>query len=234
MCGDEAQRRGLTIAEATGNRQIESHLAGSLARLAAVHGDPADAFDYLTRAMRHFYHSGSFSLMPSALAVLAVVFDRLGTTNPTPPSADSPLTLHAHGQSRVEHRHHPLARSSRRRGLRITCPRRQKHDQRRHGYLRLRPDRPRPRGPPAALVGADCAVSYATRRDGRTKPHSHGNRAATTPARRRKSPRHACGGLCVCSDRPVARHRQVEQGPDIAEFEDPPACFGDALRTVLA
>ena len=82
VCGDEAQRRGLTIAEATGNRQIESHLAGCLARLAAVHGDPADAFDYLTRAMRHIYDTGSFSLMPSAQAVLAVVFDRLGHHEP--------------------------------------------------------------------------------------------------------------------------------------------------------
>jgi hypothetical protein len=39
---------------------------------------PLDAFDYLSLAIRHFYDSGDVSLLPTALAVLAGVFDRLG------------------------------------------------------------------------------------------------------------------------------------------------------------
>lgn len=43
-------RRGLRIAQDSGNRQSESNLAVSLSRLAATHGDPMYAFDYLTNA----------------------------------------------------------------------------------------------------------------------------------------------------------------------------------------
>jgi predicted ATPase/class 3 adenylate cyclase len=77
-----AQRRGLTIAQDSGNRQVESHLAVMLSRLAATHGGPVDAFDYLTLAIRNFYDSGSFSLLPSPLAILAALFDRLGHHEP--------------------------------------------------------------------------------------------------------------------------------------------------------
>jgi hypothetical protein len=37
-----------------------------------------DAFDFLTVAIRNFYDSGSFSLMPSPLAILAAFLNRLG------------------------------------------------------------------------------------------------------------------------------------------------------------
>ena len=56
----DALRRGLTIAHDSGNRLIESHLAGTLAQLAALHGEPTDAFDYLALAIRHFIDAGSF------------------------------------------------------------------------------------------------------------------------------------------------------------------------------
>jgi hypothetical protein len=39
-------------------------------------------FDYLTSAIRHYYDSGSLSLMSVPLAVLAAVFDRLGLYEP--------------------------------------------------------------------------------------------------------------------------------------------------------
>ncbi|HUO39972.1 MAG TPA: adenylate/guanylate cyclase domain-containing protein [Mycobacterium sp.] len=74
----KALRRGLTTAQDSGNRQIESHIAVSLSRLAATHGDPVDAFDFLTLAIRHYYDSGNVSLMRSPLAILAALFDRLG------------------------------------------------------------------------------------------------------------------------------------------------------------
>ena len=78
----DAHRRGLTIAQDSGNRLTESHLAGSLAQLAAAHGEPADAFDYLTLAIRHFYDAGSFAHLSVPLAILAALLDRLGHHGP--------------------------------------------------------------------------------------------------------------------------------------------------------
>ncbi|MDQ1495502.1 MAG: hypothetical protein QOG69_1985 [Actinomycetota bacterium] len=78
----DAHRRGLTIAQDSGNELIESHLAGTLAQLAAVYGEPTDAFDYLIQAIRHFYDAGSFSHLRVPLAILADVFDRLGHHEP--------------------------------------------------------------------------------------------------------------------------------------------------------
>ena len=47
-----------------------------------MHGEPADAFDYLTLAIRHHYDAGSFSLMRNPLAILAAFFDKLGYFQP--------------------------------------------------------------------------------------------------------------------------------------------------------
>jgi predicted ATPase/class 3 adenylate cyclase len=82
VAADDVLRRGLRIAIESGNRFVESHFAVILARLTAAHGDPIDTFDYLVLAIRHFYDSGSFSLMPSPLAILAAYFDRLGNYEP--------------------------------------------------------------------------------------------------------------------------------------------------------
>jgi hypothetical protein len=90
-----ALRRGLVIARDSGNRFIESHLAVGLSRLAATHGDPLDAFEFLTVAIRNFYDYGSFSIMASPLAVLAAFFDRLGHHQPAATIsgfASTPLT----------------------------------------------------------------------------------------------------------------------------------------------
>jgi hypothetical protein len=78
----EAYRRGLQIAQDSGNRFAESYHAGSLARLAATHAVAADALDYVTVAIRNFHDSGNFSLLPSAIAVLAMLLDRLGHHEP--------------------------------------------------------------------------------------------------------------------------------------------------------
>ena len=78
VAAHEVLRRSLTIAEDSGNRWAESHLADCLSRLATSHGDPMDAFEYLSLAIRHYYDSGSISMMPNPLAVLAALFDRLG------------------------------------------------------------------------------------------------------------------------------------------------------------
>jgi predicted ATPase len=68
----------LDVARDTGNRQMATVLAISLGRLAAARGDSVDALDFLALAIRDYHDSGSFSLMPSPLAVLAAVFHRLG------------------------------------------------------------------------------------------------------------------------------------------------------------
>ena len=73
----DAYRRGLTIAQNSGNRLIESHLAGTLAQLTAKPGEPTDALEHLTLAIDH-YDAGSVAHLGIPLAILATVFDRLG------------------------------------------------------------------------------------------------------------------------------------------------------------
>jgi hypothetical protein len=75
-------RRGLRIAQESGNRRVESILTVGLSRLAATHADPTNAFHFLSVAIRNLYDSGSFSILPTPLAVLAAIFDRLGHHEP--------------------------------------------------------------------------------------------------------------------------------------------------------
>jgi hypothetical protein len=74
----DALRRGLVIAEDSGNRFVQSQLAVMLSRLEAEHGDPASALDCITLAIRNFHNSGNTTTMRGPLAVLAAFFDRLG------------------------------------------------------------------------------------------------------------------------------------------------------------
>jgi predicted ATPase len=78
----DALRRGLVIAQDSGNRYNESNLASVLARREAVHGDTSSAFDHLTLALRHFHDSGNTTNMRAPLAELAVLLDRLGRNEP--------------------------------------------------------------------------------------------------------------------------------------------------------
>jgi len=94
----EALHRGLAIAQDSGNRGVESHLAMVLSRLEAEHGDPLAALDHITLAIRNFYDSGNVALIRSPLATLAVVLDRLGRFEPAATIAGfafSPLTASA-------------------------------------------------------------------------------------------------------------------------------------------
>ena len=74
----DALRRGLMIAQDSGNRASETHLAMVLARLEAQHGDPLAALAYVTVAIRNYHDAGDTIYMRSPLAVLAAFFDRLG------------------------------------------------------------------------------------------------------------------------------------------------------------
>jgi hypothetical protein len=78
----EALRRGVVIAQDSGNRSSESQLAGALSRLEAAYGDPLAALDYLTVAIRANHDAGNTSLMRGALAILTALFDRLGRYEP--------------------------------------------------------------------------------------------------------------------------------------------------------
>ena len=80
--GLNAHRRGLVITQASGNRNNASGLAVYLARLEAEHGGTVSAFDHLTLAIRNYHNAGDTTTIRIPLAVLAVVFDRLGRNEP--------------------------------------------------------------------------------------------------------------------------------------------------------
>ncbi|MBV8291958.1 MAG: adenylate/guanylate cyclase domain-containing protein, partial [Mycobacterium sp.] len=91
----EALRRGLVIAQDSGNRFVESLLATLLSGLESEHGDPLAALDHITLAISNLYESGNVGLIRSALATLAVFLDRLGRLQPAATIAGfafSPLT----------------------------------------------------------------------------------------------------------------------------------------------
>jgi predicted ATPase/class 3 adenylate cyclase len=74
--------RGLVIAQDSGNRAIAVTLASVLARLEAEHGGTVSAFDHLTLAIRNLHNAGDTTTIRVPLAVLAVLFDRLGRYEP--------------------------------------------------------------------------------------------------------------------------------------------------------
>ncbi|HME77939.1 MAG TPA: adenylate/guanylate cyclase domain-containing protein [Mycobacterium sp.] len=91
----EAMRRGLVIAQNSGNRYDESHLAAALCGLEAEHGDALAAFGYFELAIRNHHDSGNITMIRTPLAVLAAFLDRLGRLEPAVTIAGfafSPLT----------------------------------------------------------------------------------------------------------------------------------------------
>jgi predicted ATPase len=70
--------RGLVIAQDSGNRSQVAALATHLALLEAGHGDTLAAFDHLTLSIRNFHDAGDSTTIRVPLALLAVLFDRLG------------------------------------------------------------------------------------------------------------------------------------------------------------
>jgi predicted ATPase len=78
----EALRRGLVIAQDSGNRFVESLLVTALSRLEAEHGDPLAALSRIAQAIRNFYESGNVAYVCSPLATLAVFLDHLARLEP--------------------------------------------------------------------------------------------------------------------------------------------------------
>jgi len=74
----DALRRGLLIAQDSGNRTNETNLASSLCRSEAKYGDPLAVLGYFTAAIRNYHDSGNVAVMRAPLAILAALFDRLG------------------------------------------------------------------------------------------------------------------------------------------------------------
>ena len=94
----DARRRGLAIAQDSGNRVVETTLAVGLSSFEAKYGDPTTAFDYLTVAIRNYHESGNSSMIVIPLVVLAALFDRLGRHEPAATIAGfafNPLTAAA-------------------------------------------------------------------------------------------------------------------------------------------
>jgi predicted ATPase len=74
-------RKGLVVAQDSGNRYSETHLANILGRLEAQYGDPLAALDYLTLAIRN-YHDSGHTVIRVPLAVVAALLHRLGRNEP--------------------------------------------------------------------------------------------------------------------------------------------------------
>jgi predicted ATPase/class 3 adenylate cyclase len=87
-----AHRRGLVIAQDSGNRTIASIQANNLAQLEAEHGDPLAAFDHLTLSIRGFHNAGDTTTLRVPLAILAALFDRLERYEPAAIIAGFALT----------------------------------------------------------------------------------------------------------------------------------------------
>jgi predicted ATPase len=77
-----ALRRGLAIAQDSGNRLVESTSAYGLAWLEAEHGDPLAAFDLFTLAIGNYHDSGNTYMIGAPLMFLAAFFHRLGRYEP--------------------------------------------------------------------------------------------------------------------------------------------------------
>ena len=66
------------MAQASGNRYNESHLANILGRLEAQYGDPLAALDHLAVAIRNYHDSGNTTVLRVPLAIVAALLGRLG------------------------------------------------------------------------------------------------------------------------------------------------------------
>jgi predicted ATPase/class 3 adenylate cyclase len=74
----KALRRGMAIAQNTGNQNGESHLAAVLCRVETKYGDPIAALKYCRLAIHNHHESGNTTGISTPLAILATLFDRIG------------------------------------------------------------------------------------------------------------------------------------------------------------
>jgi predicted ATPase/class 3 adenylate cyclase len=80
--GVEVCRRGLTIAQESGNRFNESILAVGLARLEAAEAVTVSALDHVSLAFRNYHDSGNVGSVGTPLGMLSAFLTRLGRFEP--------------------------------------------------------------------------------------------------------------------------------------------------------
>jgi hypothetical protein len=77
-----ACRRGLQVAEGSGNRANGTNLATVVARIEGQYGDPLRALHYIAVAIHNHHDSGSTTNMRVPMATLATLLDRMGRYKP--------------------------------------------------------------------------------------------------------------------------------------------------------
>ena len=78
----KACRRGLQVAEDSGNRGNGTFLAMLVARIEANYGDSLRALHYIAVAIHNYHDSGAPMTMRAPMAILATVLDRMGRYEP--------------------------------------------------------------------------------------------------------------------------------------------------------
>ena len=82
MRARDALRRGVAIAQDSGNRYNVSQLANVLGRLEARHGDSVAALDHLALAIRNYHDSGNTTVVRVPFAALVALLDKIGRFEP--------------------------------------------------------------------------------------------------------------------------------------------------------
>jgi len=77
-----ACRRGLQVAEDSGNRGNGTFLAMLVARIEALYGDSLRALHYIDVAIHNYHDSGNPMTMRNPMATLSTVLDRMGRYEP--------------------------------------------------------------------------------------------------------------------------------------------------------
>ena len=78
----EAGRRGLQVAEGSGNRLTGTYSAMLVARIEVLYGDSVRALHYIAIAIHNYHDSGNPMTMRAPMATLATVLDRMGRYEP--------------------------------------------------------------------------------------------------------------------------------------------------------
>ena len=134
----EALRRGVRIAEDSGNRFFETQFSYWLCGLEAEQGDPVAALDYLAMAIRHNHESGNIGVLHNPWLSWPRFSTGSDATNQRPPSPVSQRSIHSHrDHARTRHSNSPPPRGPRRPDLRIARLRGKDDDRRRHRVVRL-------------------------------------------------------------------------------------------------
>ena len=158
----EAARRGLVIAQDSGNRFDRNATSGRPVPRRSRTRRPAGRARSLHLAIRHLHDSGNTANIRPSVGSLAAFLDRLGRHEPAATIAGFALSPLPQCVVPKSHRDRPPARGPRRRDLRIACPQGRDDDHRRSGDLRIRPNRPGPSRTERGLVIDDLQESQTS------------------------------------------------------------------------